>query len=68
MISDLKLILTKDCRVFKFLRSNAEDVCPDIPKEIKVVKLTDDQVFEIEGEKANSRPRGEVPLFRNKRR
>ncbi|XP_073835342.1 beta-lactamase-like protein 2 homolog isoform X2 [Musca autumnalis] len=46
-----KVNLHKDCQVFKFPRTDAEDVCPEIPSDIKVEKLLDQQVFEVEGGK-----------------
>ncbi|XP_013107482.1 beta-lactamase-like protein 2 homolog isoform X2 [Stomoxys calcitrans] len=46
----LKTCVDKDCQVYKFPRTDAEDVCPEIPKDVKVETLKDQQVFELEGE------------------
>lgn len=43
--------LHKDCQVYKFPRTDAEDICPEIPAEVKVEKLHDQQIFEVEGGK-----------------
>lgn len=46
-----KVNIHKDCQVYKFLRTDAPDVCEEIPPEVTVKLLTDQQEFEIEGEK-----------------
>ncbi|XP_075154681.1 beta-lactamase-like protein 2 homolog isoform X2 [Haematobia irritans] len=46
----LRTCANKDCQVYKFPRNDAEDLCPEIPQDIKVAKLEDQQVFEVEGE------------------
>ncbi|XP_037816041.1 beta-lactamase-like protein 2 homolog isoform X1 [Lucilia sericata] len=46
-----KVNIHKDCQVFKYLRTDAPDVCPEIPDYIKVEKLQDQQEFEVEGGK-----------------
>ncbi|XP_030374517.1 beta-lactamase-like protein 2 homolog isoform X1 [Scaptodrosophila lebanonensis] len=40
-----------DCKVYKFPRTDASDVCPEIPDSIKVQKLADNQEFAVDGAK-----------------
>ncbi|KAH8369026.1 hypothetical protein KR200_004088 [Drosophila serrata] len=39
----------KDCRVFKYRRTDAQDVCPEIPAHIKLHPLAHNQEFKTEG-------------------
>ncbi|XP_030374518.1 beta-lactamase-like protein 2 homolog isoform X2 [Scaptodrosophila lebanonensis] len=41
----------EDCKVYKFPRTDASDVCPEIPDSIKVQKLADNQEFAVDGAK-----------------
>ncbi|XP_030567920.1 beta-lactamase-like protein 2 homolog isoform X1 [Drosophila novamexicana] len=46
-----KVRLNPDCQVFKFRRSDASDVCPEIPSPISVQRLEDSQEFAVDGAK-----------------
>ena len=50
-ISSSKVNLHPDCQVYKFARTDAEDVCPEIPANIKVLPLKDLQEFDVDGAK-----------------
>lgn len=47
----IKVRLNPDCQVFKFKRTDADDLCPEIPDHIKVQTLTDSQEFAVDGAK-----------------
>ncbi|EDW33359.1 GL22417 [Drosophila persimilis] len=38
-----------DCQVFKFSRTDASDVCPEIPAHIKLQPMSNNQEFSVEG-------------------
>ncbi|XP_033243404.1 beta-lactamase-like protein 2 homolog [Drosophila miranda] len=38
-----------DCQVFKFSRTDASDVCPEIPAHIKLQPMANNQEFSVEG-------------------
>jgi len=40
-----------DCKIFKYPRTEPEDDLPEIPSNIHLRKLTDKQVFEVDGAK-----------------
>ncbi|XP_017474855.1 PREDICTED: beta-lactamase-like protein 2 homolog [Rhagoletis zephyria] len=45
----LKTCAVGDCRVYKFPRTDAVDVCPEIPADIKVHPLHDEQKLSVDG-------------------
>lgn len=47
----IKVRLNPDCQVYKYKRTDATDVCPEIPEHIKVHTLTDSQEFAVDGAK-----------------
>ncbi|XP_053951359.1 beta-lactamase-like protein 2 homolog [Anastrepha ludens] len=51
----VKTCAADDCRVFKFPRTDALDVCPEIPVDIKVHALQDEQELSVDGAKVKVR-------------
>uniref|UniRef100_A0A1A9X4N4 Beta-lactamase-like protein 2 homolog n=1 Tax=Glossina brevipalpis TaxID=37001 RepID=A0A1A9X4N4_9MUSC len=47
----LRMFADIDCHVYKYPRVNETDVCPEVPAEIKIEKLSDQQEFEVVGSK-----------------
>uniref|UniRef100_W8C3H0 Beta-lactamase-like protein 2 homolog n=2 Tax=Ceratitis capitata TaxID=7213 RepID=W8C3H0_CERCA len=47
----LKLCKPSDCKVYKFPRSDAPDICPEIPTDVKILPLQDQQELSVEGAK-----------------
>lgn len=43
----MKLFL--ECKVWKYPRTDAPDVCPEVPDNIKISKLENSQIFDVEG-------------------
>ncbi|CAD7090971.1 unnamed protein product [Hermetia illucens] len=48
-VKDVLDLVDKECKVWKYPRTDAPDVCPEVPDNIKISKLENSQIFDVEG-------------------